>query len=60
MTTRSWMRDVDGATATRLWVKRSPGRRATDRRMTLETVLAAGVILAWAWGIYEVTLLFLK
>jgi hypothetical protein len=60
MTTRSWMRDIDEGAATRLWVKRSRGRRATDRRMTLETVLAAGVILAWAWGIYEVTLLFLK
>ena len=51
------MHDVD---TPRVWVKRGRGRRATDRRMTLETVLAAGVILAWAWGIYEVTLLFLK
>jgi hypothetical protein len=42
------------------WVKRGRGRRSTDRRMNLETVLAAGVILAWAWGIYEVTLLFLR
>ena len=46
--------------STRAWVKRSRGRRAGDRRPTLETVLATGVILAWAWGIYEVTLLFLK
>ena len=44
----------------RTWVKRSRGRRASDRRMTLEAVLAGAVILAWAWGIYEVTLLFLK
>jgi hypothetical protein len=44
----------------RTWVKRSRGRRAADRRVRLESVLATGVILAWAWGIYEVTLLFLK
>lgn len=54
------MRDADTNAAARIWVRRSRGRRSTDRRMTLETVLAAGVILAWAWGIYEVTLLFLK
>jgi hypothetical protein len=57
MNTRSWMQTPE---QTRTWVKRSKGRRASDRRMSMETVLAAGVILAWAWGIYEVTLLFLK
>jgi hypothetical protein len=44
----------------RTWVKRSRGRRAADRHLNLETILITGVILAWAWGIYEVTLLFLK
>ena len=41
-------------------VRRSPGRRASDRFWRLEAVLGAAVILAWAWGVYEVTLLFLK
>ncbi|HVN00706.1 MAG TPA: hypothetical protein VMT68_10885 [Caulobacteraceae bacterium] len=43
----------------RTWVKRVRGRRASDRGVRLETVLAIGVILAWAWGIYELTLLYL-
>jgi hypothetical protein len=58
MNTRTWMQTSE---STRAWVKtRNRGRRASDRRVTIETVLAGGVILAWAWGIYEVTLLFLK
>jgi hypothetical protein len=58
MNTRSWMQMSD--TSARTWVKRGRGRRASDRHMNLETILITGVILAWAWGIYEVTLLFLK
>jgi hypothetical protein len=58
MNTRSWMQMNEPAP--RMWVKRTRGRRASDRRMNLETVLVTGVVLAWAWGIYEVTLLFLK
>ena len=58
MTTRSWMRTAPETSRT--WVKRGRGRRASDRRMSLETVLVTAVVLAWAWGIYEVTLLFLK
>jgi len=41
------------------WVRRNRGRRTNDRRLTLETILAVGVVLAWAWGVYELTLLFL-
>ncbi|HEY2709602.1 MAG TPA: hypothetical protein VGI95_16250 [Caulobacteraceae bacterium] len=43
----------------RSWTRRSRGRRASDRGMKLENLLAVGVILAWGWGIYELTLLFL-
>ena len=57
MNTRSWMEASDSAS--RVWVKRTRGRRASDR-LNLETILFTGVILTWAWGIYEVTLLFLK
>jgi hypothetical protein len=46
--------------AARAWNKRTRGRRSTDRRLNLETVLAVGVVLAWAWGAYELTLLFLR
>jgi hypothetical protein len=46
--------------STRGWVRRSRGRRSSDRRLTLETILAVGVVLAWAWGVYELTLLFLR
>jgi hypothetical protein len=39
--------------------ERNRGRRASDRTIRLETVLTVGVILAWAWGLYELTLLYL-
>ncbi|HWF76270.1 MAG TPA: hypothetical protein VN694_03750 [Caulobacteraceae bacterium] len=52
------MRDAEAKP--RKWVRRSRGRRSTDSALRLETVLGAGVILAWTWGVYEVTLLFLK
>jgi hypothetical protein len=59
MNTPSWMMEQTSR-ATRAWTKRSRGRRSTDRRLNLETVLAVGVVLAWAWGAYELTLLFLR
>jgi hypothetical protein len=59
MNTPSWMLDQTHRAA-RAWTKRSRGRRSTDRRLNLETVLAVGVVLAWAWGAYELTLLFLR
>jgi hypothetical protein len=59
MNSPSWMRGSEPATP-RKWVRRARGRRATDRVLRLEAILGAAVILAWAWGIYEVTLLFLK
>ena len=57
MNSPSWMRASDASP--RKWARRNRGRRATDR-VRLETILGAGVILAWTWGVYEVTLLFLK
>jgi hypothetical protein len=42
------------------WARRNRGRRANDRQLSLESILTIGVVLAWAWGVYEVTLLFLK
>jgi hypothetical protein len=59
MNTPSWMMEQSNR-ANRAWSKRGRGRRASDRRWNLETVLAAGVVLAWAWGVYELTLLFLR
>ena len=59
MNTPSWMMERSGRAA-RAWNKRTRGRRSTDRRLNLETVLAVGVVLAWAWGAYELTLLFLR
>lgn len=59
MNSPSWMRTPDILTP-RKWVRRSRGRRASDRGLRLEAVLGAAVLLAWAWGIFEVTLLFLK
>jgi hypothetical protein len=53
----TWMQN---ASATRRqWVQRSRGRRAADRLPTFEQVLAAAVVLAWAWGVYEVVRIFI-
>jgi len=60
MDARSWMRLPEDFGRTRQWVRRNRGRRASDRGIRLEAVLGAAVILAWSWGVYEVTLLFLK
>jgi hypothetical protein len=48
------------ATPAKPWVRRNLGRRAGDRRLSLESTMVIGVVLAWAWGIYEITLLFLR
>lgn len=60
MNARSWMRLPEDFARPRQWVRRNRGRRASDRALRIEAVLAGGVILAWTWGVYEVTLLFLK
>jgi hypothetical protein len=57
MTARSWMQMPE---APRAKVRRTPGRRASDQRPKLVTVLTAAVLLAWAWGIYEVALALLR
>jgi len=58
MNSPSWMRISE--TTPRQWLRRSRGRRASDRGLRLEAVLGAAVIVAWSWGVYEITLLFLK
>ena len=60
MNTPSWMMDTPHTSPAKPWVRRNRGRRAGDRRLSLEMMMAIGVVLAWAWGVYEVTLLFLK
>jgi hypothetical protein len=61
MNTPSWMLETGPRAANRGgWTRRNRGRRVTDRRTNLETILAIGVVLAWAWGVYELTLLFLR
>lgn len=55
MSLPAWMREAPS----RVWVHRTRGRRASDRRLQIETALGALVLMAWAWGAYEVTLLFL-
>jgi hypothetical protein len=61
MNTPSWMMEMTpGVARAKPWARRNRGRRAMDRRLSLEAILTVGVILAWAWGVYEVTLLFLK
>ncbi len=60
MNTPSWMIETNTRPAAKVWIRRNRGRRAKDRRLNLETILAVGVVLAWAWGVYELTLLFLK
>jgi hypothetical protein len=54
------MEMTPGVARAKPWARRNRGRRAMDRRLSLEAILTVGVILAWAWGVYEVTLLFLK
>ena len=59
MNTRSWMQ-LPETLATERGSRRTRGRRAATSGLRLEAVLGTAVILAWAWGVYEVTLLFLK
>jgi hypothetical protein len=62
MNTPSWMMETMHGAHPKPWARRNRGRgrRAMDRRLSLETILAIGVVLSWAWGVYELTLLFLK
>ena len=57
MNMRSWMTSEDYV---REWRPRTQRRRKSDRRPRMETILGAAVVLAWGWGVYELTLLFLK
>jgi hypothetical protein len=58
MNTRSWMSPE--TTTEREHKPRTSGRRKQDRRLRMETILGAAVVLAWGWGVYELTLLFLR
>jgi hypothetical protein len=60
MNTPSWMMDAMHGHYVKPWTRRNRGRRAKDRQLSLETILTVGVVLAWAWGAYELTLLFLR
>jgi hypothetical protein len=60
MNTPSWMMHATPTTRAKPWVRRNLGRRAGDRRLSLESTMVIGVVLAWAWGVYEMTLLFLR
>jgi len=60
MNTPSWMMDAMHAHHAKAWTRRNRGRRANDRQLSLESILTVGVVLAWAWGAYELTLLFLR
>jgi hypothetical protein len=44
--------------ATRTPARRTRGRRATDRRPSLEAFLIAGVFIAWGWGAFQLAQLF--
>jgi hypothetical protein len=59
MNTPTWM-TMQSYDSTRTWARRGRGRRASDRPVKLETILAVGATLAWAWGVYELTLLVLR
>ena len=41
-------------------VRRSRGRRASDKFPSLESVLVSGGILAWTWCAYEMLRLVLR
>ena len=56
MNTPSWM---IAERAPRKRVRRTAGRRASDK-WSVESILFAGVVIAWAWGAYEIALLFLR
>jgi len=44
----------------RIPVRRTRGRRESDRRSNIEAVLIAAVVIAWGWGAYELAQLFLQ
>ena len=48
------------ARAPRPRVRRSAGRRASDRLPSVENMLVAGGIVAWAWCAFEVLRLVLR
>jgi len=57
MAVHNWMHSSAGP---RPFVRRTRGRRAYDRRPSLESLLVAGGVLAWAWCAFEVLRLVLR
>jgi hypothetical protein len=41
-------------------VRRTRGRRASDRRPNLESVLAAVTLIAWGWCAFEIIRVFVR
>jgi hypothetical protein len=58
MATHAWMNTAKPTN--RSWARRTRGRRASDRRPRLETILAGLGILAWAWCAYELIKAFVR
>ena len=58
MTAYDW--NQDQANPSRSRVRRTRGRRKTDRLPSAEILLTVGVILAWGWGGFELAQLFLR
>ncbi|MBV9997226.1 MAG: hypothetical protein JO127_18635 [Caulobacteraceae bacterium] len=48
---RPWISEHYGAS--RVWARRTVGRRRSDRRRPLERTLFAAAVIAWAWCAYE-------
>lgn len=58
MATHAWMHS--NTVRSRAWVRRTAGRRASDRRLRLESILAAVGVIAWSWCAYELVRVFVR
>ena len=57
MAVHDWMLT---ARVPRVRVRRTKGRRASDRLPSVETLLVYGCIIAWAWCAFEVLRVMLR
>ena len=57
MPLRTWIGTTE---ASRDWTRRSAGRRAADHGPSVDQLLAAGVVLAWSWTLYELIRIFIR
>ena len=58
MATHTWMNS--SLSGPRAWARRTRGRRASDRALRLESLLAGVGIIAWAWCAYELIRAFVR